>query len=116
MDENKKTLLFKVQEDIANLLIAKLEDQQISFERASLIAQFVLAHLSENLTDEQVLQILPSLDDEFIELASIVHKYMSEYEEKYSKIITAQMSDLIKHKHFEEASKMASKYLTKKFD
>lgn len=114
MNENKD-LLSKVERDIADLLIDKLEDQEITLERASLIAQFALAHLPENLTDEQVIQILPSLDDEFIELAAVVHKYMSEYEKNYSKIVAGQMQDLIKHNHFDTANTMASEYFRQKF-
>ncbi|MFS8160420.1 MAG: hypothetical protein ACMG6E_09495 [Candidatus Roizmanbacteria bacterium] len=112
---NNSNLLFKVEQDIANLLIDKLEYQEITFERASLIAKFILIHLPKGLTDEQVIQLLPSLDDEFIELAVVVHKYMSEYEAIHSKILTDQMTDLIKHKHFDRANQLASKYLGKKF-
>ena len=108
-------LLLQVEQDIARLLIDKLEDQEITFERASLIAKFILAYLPENLTDEQVIQILPLIDDEFFELASVVHKYMSRYEEKYSKILVEQISDLIKHKHFNKANLMADEYLKRKF-
>ena len=65
MVDNEKTLLFQLEQDIANLLLDKLEDFELSFERASKIAKFVLSHLPENLTDAQVMEILPSLDDEF---------------------------------------------------
>lgn len=74
MDEQRKTLLFKLEQDIAKLLLDKLEHFEISFERASQIAKFILSHLPENLTDDQVRKILPSLDDEFVELVGIVHK------------------------------------------
>jgi len=114
MSQNQQ-LLSKVERDIADLIIDKLEHEEITLERASLIAQFVLAHLPENLTDEQVIHILPSLDDEFIELASVVHKYMSAYEMEHSTILASQMTDLIKHDHFEEASTKAGEYFKQKF-
>lgn len=115
MSENKNSLLFQIEKDIARLLVYKLKDQQITLDRASLIAKFVLVHLPENLSDEQVIQILPTLDDEFVELASVVNKYMSEYEDTYSKIMAEKMQELIKHKHFDEANHMAKEYFKQKF-
>lgn len=112
---NNQNLLFQVEKEIATLLLDKLEGFQITFERASQIAKFTLAHLPENLTDEQVMQIVPSLDDQYYELAGIVHKHMSEYEEKYKTQITDQVRDLITHKHFEEASNLMSGYFNRKF-
>ena len=103
-NNKQNTLLFQLEQDIARLLLENLEHFEISFERASQIAKFILSHLPENLTDEQVIQILPTLDDEFIELASIVHKHMVEYEEKYKKKITKGVEDIIKHKHLDRKS------------
>jgi len=115
MTENGKTLLFQLEQEIANLLLDKLEDFELSFERASKIAKFVLSHLPESLTDEQVMKILPSLDDEFFELAGIVYKHLSKYEEKYKDEMVDKVEDLIKHRHFEEANKLASDYFKRKF-
>lgn len=111
---DKNNLLFKLEQDIAKLLLDKLEHFEISLERASQIAKFILAHLPENLTDEQVMQILPSLDDEFIELAGVVHKDLLEYEEKYKDEATKAISELIMHKHFDEANKLAKDYFQRK--
>ena len=88
MDSGKQTLVNKLEHDIANVLLDKLEYSDMSFERASLIAKFVLAHLPENLTDAQLETILPTLDSEFIEIAGVVHRYMNEYEKKYEMKIT----------------------------
>lgn len=110
----QKSLLFSVEQDIAKLLLTKLEHFDITFERASQIAKFILAHLPENLTNEQLMQIIPSLDDDFTELAGVVHKYMNEYEEKYKDQLTHEIEDLMKHHHFEEASRLAKEYFEKK--
>ena len=115
MADNEKTLLFQLEQDIANLLLDKLEDFELSFERASKVAKFVLSHLPEKLTDEQVMEILPSLDDEFFELAGIVYKHLSKYEEEYRDEVVERVEDLIKHKHFEEANQLASDYFKRKF-
>lgn len=108
------SLLFKIEQDIANLLLTKLEKMEKTFDRASQIAKFTLAHLPPNLTDEQVIQIIPSLDDEYVELASVVHQHMSDYEKKYKPIVTEQVEQLIKDRHFDEASKLMKDYLEKK--
>lgn len=113
-DKNK--LLFQLEQDIAKLLLVKLEKIDIDFERASQIAKFVLSHLPENLTDEQVMKIIPSLDDQFFELSEIVHNHMLGYEEKYKEDTIKNMQDMIKHKHFQEASNMAFKYFEQKVE
>lgn len=110
MTENKNSLLFQVEQEIAKLLLTKLEKFNITFERASQIAKFILSHLPENLTDEQMLKIIPSLDDQFYELSEIVHKHMLDYEEKYKEDTIKNMQEMIKHKHFQEASNLANKY------
>ena len=116
LDDQKKTLLFQVEKEIAKLLIDKLQHYQLSLERASQIAKFTLVHLPENLTDEQVMQIVSSLDDQYYELAGVVYKHMSEYEEKYKVKATSQIEELIKHKHFDEANKLMNDYLDKRLN
>ncbi|OGM23730.1 hypothetical protein A3D00_00820 [Candidatus Woesebacteria bacterium RIFCSPHIGHO2_02_FULL_38_9] len=96
--DSKSTLLFQLEKDIATLLLTKLEHFDLSFERASLIARFILSHLPEDITDEQLEKIIPSLDDEFVELAGIVNKYMLEFEEKNSEALTQEISELVKNK------------------
>jgi len=83
MVNQNHNLLFQVEQEIAKLLLIKLEKFDITFDRASQIAKFILSHLPENLTDEQVMKIIPSLDDQFFELSELVHKHMLGYEEKY---------------------------------
>jgi len=111
---DKNTLLFKLEQDIAYLLLSKLEHLEISFERASQLARFVLAHLPENITDQLLIQILPKLDDEFFELATVVYKRLNEYEKEYKDNIIKETHDLIKHKHFEEVSKLTADYFSRK--
>lgn len=115
MDSTRSEIAKKLEEDIANLLLDKLEDNELTLERAQLIAQFCLAHIPEHITDEQLFTLLPTLDDEFIELAGVVYKYIALYEKEHAKILAHQMGDLIKHQHFDEASSMATDYFQKKF-
>ncbi|OGG16029.1 hypothetical protein A3D78_01330 [Candidatus Gottesmanbacteria bacterium RIFCSPHIGHO2_02_FULL_39_14] len=117
MDNNQLSqtgLIFKLERDVAKFLIDKLEHYNLSLEKASLIAKFILSHLPENLTDEQIIQILPTLDDSFVELAGVVHKYISEFEKIHKHEISLKIEDLIKHNHFDEANRLAEEYFQKK--
>ena len=106
-------LLLEVEKEIAQLLLEKLEHFDISLERASQIARFVLNTLPADLTDNQVRQIIPSLDDEFFELSEIVYKHMKDYEEEYKPFVLSEVRELIKHHHFEEANQLMKKYFNK---
>lgn len=114
MDNQPKNLLFKVEQEIAKLLLTKLEHFEISFERASQIAKFILASLPNNLTDGQVMQIIPSLDDEFTELAGIVYKHLLDYEEKHKEDVIRNVQDLVKHQDFHQANNLVSDYFNRK--
>lgn len=116
MPDKNNQLEFQLEQDIATFLIAKLEAYELTLDRASQIAQFILAHLPDNLTDEQIRQILPALDDEFSELGEIVYKYMLAYEEQYKNKAVENIGELIKHRHFEEASNLATNYFNKKYE
>lgn len=77
MDDNIN-LWFKVEQQIANLLVGRLENKQITIDRAQEIAQFVVKSIPNQMTDQQMIEIIPKLDDEFTELSSIVLKNMTE--------------------------------------
>lgn len=114
MDPGYQTLVINLERDIANLLLEKLEQSNITAERASLIAKFVLIHLPENLTNEQLRQILPTLDDEFIEIAGVIHKYMNMFEEQTKEKITQDVQALIKNGYFNKASAIMREYFNRK--
>jgi hypothetical protein len=113
MTPNSQTTLNNLENDIVNFLVDKLENSEVSLQRASLIAKFVLVHLPENTTDEELKQLLPSLDDTFIELAGIVHKYMNKYEEIEKTEVTGDVQSLIKSGKFDEASRLMKDYFKK---
>jgi len=48
MVNQNHNLLFQVEQEIAKLLLIKLEKFDITFDRASQIAKFILSHLPEN--------------------------------------------------------------------
>lgn len=113
MNNYSSTLLENLEKDISELLLEKLEHLDILPLRASQIAKFVLTKLPENLTDEQVVRIIPSLDDEFYELSEVVNKYISDYEKETKPIVTNGLNKLTQEGRFEEAEKLMKDYLTK---
>jgi hypothetical protein len=100
---SRSTLLLQLEKDVATMLLTKLENRDLTFERASQIAKFILAHLPENMPDDQLEKIVPSLDDKFVELADIVDKYLMEFEQKEGETLSREISELLKNKHFDEA-------------
>jgi hypothetical protein len=108
--------LFKLEQEIAYLLIDKLRSIAITPERAAQIARFVLSALPESLTDTEVENVIPKLDDQFYELSEIVFKHMQEYEEKNKPIVLAEVDKLIREGNFDEAMKLMREYLAKTKD
>lgn len=102
----------QLEQEIATLLLDKLEHLEITPERAAAIARFTLSHLPENLEEEKLAQIIPSLDDEYYELASIVHKHMLENEQK-KEIIVNDVQALIKAGKLDDASEQMKAYFAK---
>lgn len=105
--------LVLLETEIATLLLKKLEHLEITPQRAAEIAKFTLAALPENLTDEQVDKIIPSLDDRYFELAEIVAKYIKEYENANIGIVRQEATKLIHEGKMQEASRLMNQYFSK---
>lgn len=106
--------LFKLQREIALLIVEKLKHLEITPKRAAEIARFVLKALPESLTDEQIKQVIPTLDDQFFELAEVVHKHLLEYEAANRDKVTSDAQFLIKQGKIEEANKIMKDYFDHK--
>ncbi len=74
----KPRLLLQLEKDLALLLLKKLYERQIDFKKAQEIAKYILKAIPENITEVELLKIIPKLDDNFPELAPIVIKYLRE--------------------------------------
>jgi hypothetical protein len=79
--DNDSQLWLAIEQDIASIIISRLEDRKISIERASAIAKFVIESIPIGITDRQLIEIIPKLDDDFSELTLVVDKFLSEYME-----------------------------------
>lgn len=106
--------VFEIEKEIARLLIDKLEHLEITPNRASEIARFTLSTLPEDLTDDQLEKIIPSLDDRYYELAGIVHQHLNKYENINKEETQQKASLLIKQGKLEEASTLLKEYFNNK--
>lgn len=112
MDNSKaKSLLDKVQASIVDVITRGLEEGTITEDRAKLIAQMVLEKLPEDITYEELIRVIPKLDDEFQELSVAVVPIMLEYESRIKKVVNQKLSILLKQGKFDEAMKISQKAL-----
>jgi len=77
----KKNLKNQLENDLALLLLEKLYEEELSFEKAQEIAKFILKAIPENVSERELEKILPTLDDKFSELCPVVLKYLRKKEE-----------------------------------
>lgn len=108
------SLWFQVEQEIANLLIRKLEDQEITPEHAVEIAKFVVKSIPSEMSDLRMMEIIPILDDQFTELASIVYKHLKDYEDEHKTNVEEIVDKLVKDGKLEEASKLMQQYFQNK--
>lgn len=108
------SLWFQVEQEIANFLISKLENHEITPEHAAQIAKFVVKSIPTQMTDQQMMQIIPSLDDEFVELASIVLGHLKDYRDKNESQVQATVEEYLKQGQFQKASDLMQQYFQKK--
>jgi len=106
--------LIKLKQEIALLILDKLENVEITPERAAQIAKFVLKNFPENLTDEQVRVIIPKLGDQFHELVGVVHKHLSMYEEGNKDKKIKVVNTLIKQALLDQVQNMLKQHFTEK--
>lgn len=77
----KQNLKAQIEKDLALLLLEKLYNQEIDFKRAQEMAKFILKAIPENISDGELMKVIPKLDDNFTELCPIVLKYLKRKEE-----------------------------------
>lgn len=109
MDERAKALREKIQRDIVGLITEKLKTGEMSQQRSKEIASVVLEKLPEDISYNDLMQIIPKLDDEFGELAEVVVPVMIDYEKKLHSVIEQKVLSLVRQKKFKEAMQEARK-------
>lgn len=94
----------KIEKDILEIIVKKLESGEMDAERAKAIAKMVLDKLHPPLTLEQIYKIAPTLDDHFIELAGAVVPVIREHDDKVRKIVAEHAEKLLRSGKIDEAA------------
>lgn len=104
-----------IEREIATLILDKLEHLQITPQHAAEIAKFTLANLPSTITKDDLVRILPTLDDQFIELSGIVHRHLLEINRlKTQTLLEETRKKLAEESHQKIASHIHS-YFSKKY-
>jgi hypothetical protein len=109
MDNKAEETKELVQQKIVDLITEKLENGEMSAERAKQIAKHVLEQLPDNVSYQKLMEIVPKLDDHFQELSVAIVPIMIEYERQMKVVIDQKIKQLL------EANKLdAALDITKK--
>lgn len=80
-DTNNAALRHKLEALIVKELESQLTQGKITGDRAAEIAELVLEAVPENISHDELLKVIPQLDDKASELASVVFEILSERDE-----------------------------------
>ena len=111
MPTNAVELREKLQQDIVAVITKKLEAGVMTEERAKAIAKMTLERLPESISYEELMKIVPTLDDEFEELRSAIYPIVSDYQKKVAAKVQAQITSLMKEKKYLEVLELTKKAL-----
>lgn len=104
--ENPEKLRLKLENQIVALIKTKLEDEEMTVEKAKQIAKLVLKRLHPGMTYKQLMKVIPTLDDDFTELAGVILPIMLEHDRKLRKIVDEHVAKLVKEGKIEEAESL----------
>lgn len=82
-NEDTVTLRKKLEALIVDDLQKQLSQGEITGDRAAEVAELVLDAVPENISHEDLLRVIPQLDDKATELSSVVFQILSEQDEKH---------------------------------
>lgn len=97
----------EIQAKVVELITLKLESGQMSPERAKEIAKMILDKLSGEYSFEELIKIIPKLDDQFEELGQVIVPVMVDYEKKMREEINTKIDDHLQQKNFDEVLRIA---------
>lgn len=102
----------ELEEEIAQVLIQRIKSHDMTLERASEVARFILKALPEGTSNEDVAHVLEELDEHFIELSDIVALYLLRSKEERKDIVVHDITTLVKQNQMKEATDMIHQYFT----
>lgn len=72
-----------------------LQHKEITGDRAKEIAKTILDLVPEDITHEQLMRVIPQIDDKVGELAGVVHEILLEYDEKMKAHVLPKLREMI---------------------
>jgi uncharacterized membrane-anchored protein YjiN (DUF445 family) len=103
----------QVQKAVVEIITKGLQEGEISEERAKSIAKMVLEKLPENITFDEFITVLPTLDDDYPEIADVIVPIMEQYEKKMKGDNDIKITELIKHGKIDEALNLTNQAIEK---
>lgn len=103
----------KIEKEILEIIEKKLIAGEMGANRAKGIARLVLDTLHPGMSLEEIYKVVPTLDDHFSELASVVLPVASEYNEKIKQLVVGHVEKLLKERKITEANVLLEKAKTK---
>lgn len=101
----------RIEAQVVDVIKLKVENEEMTEERAQELASRVLELLKPNMSLEDLYKALPKLDDNFAEVSSIIIPYLRDYEEGVTKKAAFQVRDLIISGHLKEAQDLADRVI-----
>lgn len=101
----------QIEAQVVELIRVKVENEEMTEERAQAIAQRILDYLKPGMSLEELYKALPKLDDTFSEIGHILVPYLKDYEEGVTKQAAIQVRDLIKKGMYKEAQDLADRVI-----
>jgi phosphate uptake regulator len=95
-DQNAVTLRQKLESMIVQELQEKLKAGKITGDRAKEIAKIVLEVVPEDIAKEDLVNLIPQLDNNISELAGVVYKILSERDSKTKTESLKKLREMLK--------------------
>lgn len=106
-NNNADALKNAIQTQIVELITRKLEAGLMTAERAKEIAKMILDQMSGEYSYEELIKLIPKLDDHFEELGQVIVPVMVDYEKKLREEINSKIESHLKEKNFDEVLRLA---------
>ncbi|MEK7578094.1 MAG: hypothetical protein AAB492_05835 [Patescibacteria group bacterium] len=101
----------RIESQVVDLIKLKVENEEMTEERAQQLAQRVLELLKPGMSLEDLYKALPKLDDNFSEASPIIVPYLRDYEDGVTKKAAIQVRDLIISGNYKEAQELADRVI-----
>lgn len=85
----------KLEAMIVTAIQKELQNNEITGDRAKEIAGIILDMVPEDISHEQLMEIIPQIDDKVGELAEVVHEILLEQDERMKANVLPKLRDMI---------------------